>query len=340
MKITDFYWRKFYTDFKRPFRNSGQVYNIREGFYLFAEFDNSFTCTGECSPLPGVNIESTGDAALELEQIQNEVLSFNSEDYKDCPEFINNVTPLSSVRCALTGLFTDAFQKDINKQYFVPLNGVVSNETPDNVIREVEKLYSHGYKVIKIKTGKGYIPEDINLVHLIFDKFPDIKLRIDPNSAYNFNEAVEFIDSVKECNIDYIEDPVDNEKDMIKLAEFSPVSVAADIFIRSIDDIIRFSENSKIKHFVIKPQAFADIACLPDYKFEPDIKITISSAFETIAGRYFLYQLASRFDGVHGISTAGFLDEQLTGCPINEDSSVIKFDKETFQTWFTNNLIL
>ena len=71
--------------------------------------------------------------------------------------------------------------------------------------------------------------EDAQVIQEIRKKVgPHIQLRADANKKWSFNEAIQFGSNVKDCGLEYIEEPVNNENDIIKFCEESGLPVALD----------------------------------------------------------------------------------------------------------------
>lgn len=85
------------------------------------------------------------------------------------------------------------------------------NNFSDGFVEEAKLYVSQGFKAMKMKVGLG-IKEDIANVKLIRETIgSDIKLMIDSNHAYTFNEAVELSKKVEQYDISWFEEPISPE---------------------------------------------------------------------------------------------------------------------------------
>jgi len=340
MKITGFYWERFAFNFTTPFKNSGRGYREKEGFYIYAEIDNRNTYVGECSPLPGVNGESIGDAALELEHLSDNITGFEFFNYGDAVLFINNSTLLPSLKFALTQIFfTSLLTESLPDSLSIKLNGIISKRENQEMLRDISLLTKSGFHTIKLKIGNDSPKKEIALVREMANRYPEVQFRLDANSAFSYQEAVEYIDNLTGSNIEYMEDPVASPDEMKKLSEISPIPIAADAFISSLTEINHFMDDSRIRHFIIKPMAFQDTPSLPIITFPQEAKIIISSSFESFVGRIFNYILASRFVNSHGLATASLLNEGLTDNPFKEDLPLITFAPKDVLFWLNDKVL-
>ena len=87
-------------------------------------------------------------------------------------------------------------------------------ESPDALIEKIEKEVSAGYQRIKIKIKPGW---DIDIVRRVRERFPEIRLSGDANSAYSL-EDVDLFSKLDEFNLMMIEQPLAHD-DMFDHAE-------------------------------------------------------------------------------------------------------------------------
>ncbi|GJQ62551.1 MAG: hypothetical protein SCALA702_16040 [Melioribacteraceae bacterium] len=339
MKITDFHWEKYSFPFRTPFKNSGYIYRERQGFYLFVEFDYGNTQIGECAPLPGVNRESIGDIALELEQIEAKLPDYFFSDKDEFSSFISSLTALPSLRFAFAQIIDSCTNYEEAGEIKLEQNSVISASGTDEMMRIAKTHIDKGFSTLKLKIGVNSPDDEIELIKKISSQFPHVKLRLDSNSIFELNEAIGYLRRLSGFNIEYIEDPVATVEEMYQLSEITPIPLAADIFISSLADIDEFLQNSKINHFVIKPMAFADILLLSNYKFGREISITLSSSFESFVGRIYNYFLASRFEGIHGLATSTQLAENISELPFDEDRANIVFIPDEVINWLNKKVL-
>lgn len=98
-----------------------------------------------------------------------------------------------------------------------------------------------GFKDFKIKTGRGAkwmgfedgLQRDIDVVCAVRENFPDARILIDANDAYDIETTIRFMEGVKDCNIYWLEECFEeNEKDLKTLKEYlaknSPETLVAD----------------------------------------------------------------------------------------------------------------
>ena len=110
---------------------------------------------------------------------------------------------------------------------------------------EAEKYMNKGFKAIKMKVGLG-IKEDIKNVKYLRSIIGDnIKLMIDSNHAYNFNEAVELSTKLEPYDISWFEEPISPEF----YEQYSELRMKSKIPIAGGEcEYLRFGFNELIKN--------------------------------------------------------------------------------------------
>ncbi|XP_056164428.1 protein PHYLLO, chloroplastic isoform X3 [Syzygium oleosum] len=102
--------------------------------------------------------------------------------------------------------------------------------TPEEVAQVASMLVQEGFTAIKLKVARQADPiQDAIIIQEVRKKVGyKIQLRADANRKWTYEEAIRFSSSVKNCDLQYIEEPVQDEHDIIKFCEESGLSVALD----------------------------------------------------------------------------------------------------------------
>ncbi|KAF8399244.1 hypothetical protein HHK36_015109 [Tetracentron sinense] len=213
-----------------------------------------------------------------------------------------------------------------------------SNGTPKEVAYVAAKLVEEGFTTIKLKVGRRANPiEDAAIIHEIREKVGhQINLRADANRNWTFEEAVQFGSCVKCCDLQYIEEPVHYEDDIIKFCEETGLPVALDETINNIQEnpLKRLAKfiHTGIVAIVIKPSVvggFENAALIAQWAQMQGKMAVISSAFESslslsayIQFSCYLEQQNAKLLGVknmepspsiaHGLGTYQWLREDVT----------------------------
>jgi len=132
---------------------------------------------------------------------------------------------------ALAGLdtaFHDLYGKIKGKRVFELFgggkeSGVMTDRTigimdKKETVEHAEDYIKQGFKAIKIKVGLD-MESDIDRIRAVREIVgSDVKIWVDANQGYSVEEAKEFCESIKEYDIEFVEQPVD-EKDLEGLKE-------------------------------------------------------------------------------------------------------------------------
>lgn len=226
----------FYLPFKEPLRMLGQELSARKGLILRLYDHAGNFGEGEIAPLPGMHPETVSQAASQTKKF----LQQNPDSFNSLP---------ASVRFGFDMAWRTLFQKfDVEEQLSfkvdvelqqermdnriagtqIPVNGLATGS--GNVLRqECEQLLRDGFKAVKLKVGRMKLQEDIKRVELAKKIFGDkIALRIDANRSWEWKQAVEFVQAVRDCKIEYCEEPLRDNQLLEQLHEQTGMQLALD----------------------------------------------------------------------------------------------------------------
>ncbi|MGH7452845.1 MAG: mandelate racemase/muconate lactonizing enzyme family protein [bacterium] len=120
--------------------------------------------------------------------------------------------------------------------------------------RRARELVQAGFRALKIKTGKDW-KEDVERVNAIRDTVgATIALRVDANQGYSVQEALKFIRGVKDCQIEFIEQPTPAKAlgDLKIVRDESGISIMADESARSANDVLNLGFNKIVDMINVK----------------------------------------------------------------------------------------
>ncbi|PIQ09943.1 MAG: o-succinylbenzoate synthase [Ignavibacteriales bacterium CG18_big_fil_WC_8_21_14_2_50_31_20] len=317
MIIQDFSFSSFDIKLKTPFINSSFVINSRKGFIIKITDENNFIGLGEANPLPGLSKETFEDIEIELNKlyysIKNKALKKESFDIST---ELNGVAHLPSllfgVEQAIISLLIKRGELDslLSKEKVIPVAGLVGIKSHEETLKNIDDLLADDFKTIKIKLGNNSIEDDIKLVKEVCSRIDDsIKIRLDINGKWNYQQAEFAVNNLPIDKIEFIEQPVSNINEIVMLSDFSPIPIAVDESVNTIQEARDLIELSNIKVIVLKPSILGSIIqSIVLIKLAENLnkKIIISSAFESVIGRSALVLLASIVKGsfAHGLNTA------------------------------------
>ncbi|KDP31426.1 hypothetical protein JCGZ_11802 [Jatropha curcas] len=342
----------------------------KEGYILSLFLEDGSIGYGEVAPVD-MNKESLMDVEEQLQflihVIQGTKLSFSLPLLKGSfsswiwnnlgiPEY--SIFP--SVRCGLEMAILNAIaerqgssllnmiqpqreEEKTNEKSRVKICGLIdSNGTPAEVAHIAYSLVEEGFSALKLKVARRADPiQDAAVIQEVRKKVgQQIQLRVDANRKWSYEEAIQFSSLVKDCDLQYIEEPVQDEDDIVKYCEESGLPVALD------ETIDKFCENplgmlvkyahSGIVAVVIKPSVvggFERAAFIAQWAHQQGKMAVVSAAFESGLGlsayiqfSYYLELQSADLCRVmnyklwpsvaHGLGTYKWLKEDVTTKPL------------------------
>jgi O-succinylbenzoate synthase len=235
---------------------------------------------GEAAPLPGWSRETIEDL---LASIQSSI-SYPSADFgQSCARMTFPASFPSIPICALV----------VNKQ-------------------DVEQALLNGFQTLKIKIKDYSVRDALDLISLM--QFSGVRLRIDMNRKWSFNDAQRFLNQLDPLNIEYIEEPTD---DLDQFHKLPPLPYA-------LDETLREKENTwmrlpNVHAFVLKPTLLGKrLDHLIQLGQKLGKKLVFSSSFESAIALLHIAHLQKRFASqtAVGLDTHRFFQGNFFPMPI------------------------
>ncbi len=339
MNISELKYFRYKLNFNSNFTNSKFSFESKNiiVIQLTDKLGNKFY--GECTTLPGLYENEIPAMENLLEKIKRHFTNTGihninlAELYNDLEKF----PPL------LFGLDQAVFNFKIN--YNLPLeilsgfpdgpvsvNAVTGINNLEMVLREIAEFYNKGYRSFKIKLGRENFDDDYKLLKKIQKIYGnDIRIRVDINGKWNFENAKNNIEQLSEFKIEFVEQPVSNKNDLIALTKNSNLNIAADESIRNLHEAENFIEEGKIKFLVLKPALLGKISgifSIIKTAKEKNINIIISSSFESSVGRSILplFALPAQKNYAHGLATGNIFSNDFPIPSYKVTNGVINFN--------------
>jgi O-succinylbenzoate synthase len=189
---------------------------------------------GEIAPLPGFSKETLDEARLEIQ------------------DWINSgkIPTLPSVKWGI-----ECAQKTLRSVH-IPLCALGPKG---------------GFSTIKLKLGHLPLADAISYVK---EHASHALLRLDCNKAWSLTQALEFARHFKPTDFAYLEEPVQNFKELVEFSKITSFPIALDESIHS-----DWSQIPSLKAIVVKPTIVGTIPQIP-----PHLDLVLSSAYESGLG--------------------------------------------------------
>nr|XP_024385455.1 protein PHYLLO, chloroplastic-like isoform X2 [Physcomitrium patens] len=179
-----------------------------------------------------------------------------------------------------------------------------STDSPNEVADEAGTLVGQGFCTLKLKVGRRATPQqDAAVIQAVRERVgADVKIRADANRKWSYQQAIEFANLVKECDMEYLEEPVEI-KDIPRFCKESGIPVALD---ESVDEdtstsyeMLERIASDGVVAVVIKPGrvgGFERAVSIAEWAHSRGMVAVISSAFETSIGLTAYAHLAGYVD--------------------------------------------
>jgi len=306
MIIEEFHIYTFQLPILKPLQIGTTPVTSRSGVIIYIKMNESIYGFGEASPLPGLHQESLNNVKSELVEIKSLLMGTHREEVFTVIDNLQNKKKLSSsVQFAIESaiLNMDEQAKLSGRKKILPepehnkiYVNVLATGDESTILRKIEKSISDNFKSIKIKVGRNSADAEIKLISTIRELIGDkITLRLDANQAWELEEAVIFVNSVKNMEIEYVEEPLNNPRNLPDLFERTGLRIALD---ESLIDMPPESiiPAKWINTLILKPSLIGSVRKTLRYinrAKELGLKVVISDTFHSGIGLSFLIRLAS-----------------------------------------------
>jgi o-succinylbenzoate synthase len=315
----------------KPFSSSKGIINERKGFILNLKNAKGIVGVGEAAAIPEFGSasfeeieEALNNLKLELKiDLFNLVESLN----ENLTSFRNLPTLRHGFEQAILNLISKGKNLSLNNllnresKKIVNVNGIIGFLSIENTKDVASKFAADGFSTIKLKVGRDDFNEDYKCVEAVRKTVgSEIKIRIDANGKWNFREAKENINSIKEFDIEYVEQPVKTLDEFIELKKLNSIPIAADESIRTEDDAINFISKKAADVLILKPMVLGGLITtlnIIDIAEANSIKAVVTSSFESAIGRSIAIFAASMVDVeiAHGLNTSAYFEQDLVPDP-------------------------
>jgi o-succinylbenzoate synthase len=323
---------KLYTynlPFKKPFKTAKSELTHRNGIVLVFE-QNGFKAYGEIAPLPGfskftlqeiIPILKLNKKAIERSLIEDEFDQFSFVLYQ--------IHDIPSLKFGLDTLYADLKAKKaglpLSKYLFkhsfeekVRVNATLGITDLESSIVQAKNYIEEGFNTLKVKVGINTDTE-FKLLKVLRSQFQDIKIRIDANQSWSFNEAIKILNNLESLGIEFCEEPlkVAEAKYLPELKKLVKIKLAADESFRNKKDAIRLIKQDAVETLILKPMMFGSFSEINVTKQLADShynSVVFTTSLESKIGRTITAILTSGWGATnyaHGLSTGSLFEYDL-----------------------------
>lgn len=284
-----------------PFEMPLKTGCLRKGVYIQIVDDTCNEGWGECAPLPRFSRETLEDCIEELTRRQDEILQIEWTENSLFSE-LKKLQLLPAVSFGLESALLSVLSplEEHQVQASALLMGSVKEILAQADLREAE-----GYRSAKLKVGSLNFDDAAFVIHRLKKRF---HLRIDVNRAWKTTESLRFFLQFDSNTFDYVEEPFQNPKDLIKFPHPFAVdeSYPHDLSLNELEIL------PLLKALIYKPTIQGGLlGCLhlKEWAAKMGVSLVLSSAFESALGLSHVSSLSHRLSlsSPVGIGTADFI---------------------------------
>jgi o-succinylbenzoate synthase len=208
----------------------------------------------------------------------------------------------------------------------VPVNALVGGGLLEEVVAGARRAAEAGFGTVKMKVGaEGSIEELRERVGGVRSAIGSaVRLRLDANGALSPRDAADWIRSVADFDIEFVEQPIPAAAGVAALADLRarcPVPIAADESVTSTAAAGEILGAKAADILVVKPSRVGGwaVACdIAELARRAGVPVVMSTMFETGVGISIALLLATMEpEGLaHGLATADLLESDLLKRPL------------------------
>ena len=306
---------------------TGNPVHFREGWAVKAE-EHGCSGIGDCAPFQAFGTESKRTAHHFLRQCAGNTWPDSAEllgkleqqrtGYPaSCFALETALLDLDSRKAGLP-LRNLLYGKAGDRLQVNALSGAICDENTLSCIKS-------GYKVIKLKTGKQTIEEELACLKALCRNLPpEHFLRLDANGAWSRDEARYFLAAIEGLPIESLEEPLRqaNVAAFADLQAQTSITLALDESLKALD-LNEVLANSAIRRLVLKPGVQGGLRCtlaLAESAAAAGKESVITTLVDSAIGVHATCQLAAAVDPfspglAHGLATSGWLREDIAKPP-------------------------
>lgn len=318
----------------------GFVIGEREGVLLRLCGEDGAEAWGEAAPLPGFSLETPDVAQAALvecaQSLSGQPFPEQIEEYQARNMMPALAWPSVSFAVESAALGLRAAQAGMplwrslcaDPLETLPVCALLIGP-PKAVPAQAEKIRATDCRAVKLKVGRDDLAAEVEMVHAVRAALgSEIELRLDANRVWDFETAVAFGKQVADCDIAFIEEPLEDSSQNPLFSEETGIPFALDETLHQpgalggangAEALYRLCQQAGA--VVLKPSLvhLPGLASLLATAGFPVKRLVFSAAFESGVGIAVLAQYAAAFGtpGVAaGLDTYGLLAEDVLETPL------------------------
>jgi o-succinylbenzoate synthase len=215
----------------------------------------------------------------------------------------------------------------------IPVARLISGETSGEMVWAVEKAIKLGYGTVKIKLGRRSVVQEIDTIRKLRRRFEDrVAIRVDANEEWSLEHALEFCRGMRDCKLEYIEDPLREPtmEKLLLLKAASPVPIALDQFANNPEKFEQILSHRLCRVVVLKPAVIGSFSLIKRMVRKArgrKISVVFSNLIESSIGLGYAAACAAALGSrryAHGLATASLLAKDTVERPLTPLRGMIR----------------
>ncbi|MCF6308902.1 MAG: dipeptide epimerase [Sulfurimonas sp.] len=261
MKIVKITTEIKYIELKTPFKTALRETTHVEFVRVHVQDENGLVGIGEAPATKAITGE---DIEIILNSINSVKQTFLNSTCQESLSTLHSTCRIgSSAKAALDMAFISLHVKEQNQtflDYFetkdlspLKTDVTISLNASDVMIEDAIKAFKNNMSILKVKFGSD-ISHATQVVKKISNKLPEAEIIVDANQAWSLEDTLEFIEAVKEIDIELIEQPVsaDDLSALKTISDMSHIPILADEAVFTLKDAKKVVESKSVHMINIK----------------------------------------------------------------------------------------
>lgn len=321
--------------YRRPIQTAHGTLLSRKGFWIVADDGDGPRGLGEVSPLPEWGTETLDAAAAALASLA--ALPMPSDLSELDAVLAGSGLSRERIPATLAGVELALMDRLARRQDLplaallapqplpgVPVNALLTSLEPEALATEARECVAEGFGTLKLKVGLGAIADDVRRVRAVREAVgPGIRLRADANAAWDVSTALQALVQLAPFDLDYLEQPVPDARDLASLRDRALVPIAADESAQDARAVADLLETQAVDWLILKPMALGGLRYvrrLAQQAREAGIGVTLTSVLDRGVGTAASLHLAAAlgFETACGLSNTHMAPADFVGpMPVN-----------------------
>ncbi|MEW6050650.1 MAG: o-succinylbenzoate synthase [Candidatus Zixiibacteriota bacterium] len=333
MRVDEFHIYEYRLPLKQPLRLKDRSVTERRGLLIKITGSSGHSGWGDVAPLPGFSLETLAEARTQLlglreaidSTVIHEDLALVRREYREkisAEELHPSVgfgigTAVLNVLSAYHGVPPAEVIGPTHRNQ-IPLNALLGG-SDDELIEAAYQARERGYRAIKIKVGRSAVAADIATVRRLDEELGgSVPIRVDANQNWDYDQALLFAKATSRCNIEYVEEPLDDPYLLPDLHDESGLPIALD---ESLVDTEPGELPGYLSAVILKPTVLGGLSMavqMAEAASALGVRPIVSSSFESGVGIIALSNLAAALGDADipcGLDTLGWFEQDVLTNP-------------------------